>query len=313
MKKVITLDLHSHLNEKNVDPFEYWSRVKEVGLDAVAITEHADINPGFAYEKLLETKPKNVVLIPGSELNSEHGHLLCYGKGKEFYDHSELFEKKAPLETILDIVEKNNYIASISHPWGFNYDSFGFNLGFEKLEQLVLSKKIGVETYNGMIGNLSNFIFNTNWIVKPVNFLDFLEKNRLTKKTGITRISNKLKNKIDTKRRDLVERCTKAINLGEKASFVTAGSDGHSAKRIGEGVLKINSKEKNLSNQNVLQEIRKKQNVIWYGPLVKETSPGIFERADKPFDNKEILQGLKYASASVVGKVKKRVLKKVSK
>ena len=311
MERIYTLDLHTHLNEKKVKPEDYWQRAQAVGLDVIAITEHADKDPQSAYEKLIEGKPENMVLIPGSELNSEHGHLLCYGKDKRFYSHEELFKFNAPLETILDIVEKNGYLASISHPWGFDYDSFGFTLGFEKIEELVATKKIGVETYNGMIGNLSNFIFDTNWVVRPINFFDFLEKNRVTRKTGITRLTGKIKSKIDNKRRDLVERCARAIDLGEKAAFVTAGSDGHYAKRIGEGILKIKSSETQLDNQNVLKLIQEKENVIWYGPLVIEEEPGIFRRADTPFDNKEILQGIRYASESVLGKVKKKILKKI--
>ncbi|MEK6941482.1 MAG: hypothetical protein AABW85_01335 [archaeon] len=180
MEHIYTFDLHSHLNEKNVNPADYFERAQKVGLNAIAITEHADKDPRSAYEKLAEFVPKGMVLIPGSELNSEHGHLLCYGKDKSFYDHEELFADNVPLETILGIVEKNGYLASIAHPWGFNHDSYGFNIGFERIEKLVLTKRIGVETYNGMIGNLSNFIFDTNWVVKPVNFLDFLEKNRVT-------------------------------------------------------------------------------------------------------------------------------------
>lgn len=309
MEKIFSLDLHTHLHEKGVKPKDYWKRVKEMGLDAVAITEHPQFEPRDAFEKLLELKPKDVLLIPGSELNSEFGHLLCYGKKKDFYDQSELFKKGVAVETVLDIAKRKGYIASISHPWGFDYDSFGFNIGFKKLEELVLSKNIGVETYNGMLGNLSQFIFDTNWVVKPVNFFNFLEKNRLTKRTGVTRITSRLKNKIDSKRRDIVERCSRAIDLGEKAAFVTAGSDGHYAKRIGEGMLKIRVKEK-LSNENVLEEIKKKENLAWFGPLTKEIYPGIFRRADAPFDNKEIFQGIKYTTISVLGQVKKKVLKR---
>lgn len=309
MERIYTMDLHSHLFEKGTKVKDYWQRVKEVGLDVVAITEHAHLNPRKGYEALLAEKPDNVLLIPGSELNSEFGHLLCYGKGIEFFDHTELFEDKVPVDTVLGIAKKNGYLASISHPWGFNYDSFGFNIGFERLEELVATKEIGVETYNGMIGNLANFIFDTGWVNRPVNFFDFLEKNRVARKTGITRLTSKIKNKIDNHRREMVERCNRALDLGEKAIYVTAGSDGHAAKRIGEGILKVKSEVLQLTNENVLQEIRKKQNVIWYGPLVREVEPGIFQRADTPFDNKEILQGLKYASASMLGKVKKKVLK----
>ncbi|MBI2598101.1 MAG: PHP domain-containing protein, partial [Candidatus Diapherotrites archaeon] len=106
MEKIFSLDLHTHLHEKGVKPKDYWKRVKEMGLDAVAITEHPQFEPRDAFEKLLELKPKDVLLIPGSELNSEFGHLLCYGKKKDFYDQSELFKKGVAVETVLDIAKR---------------------------------------------------------------------------------------------------------------------------------------------------------------------------------------------------------------
>lgn len=303
---VFTLDLHSHLNEKNIKVEDYWSRVTELKLDVVAITEHAHFDPKSAYEKLEEKKPEGVVLVPGSELNSEYGHLLSYGKDAEFFELTDLFEENVRLETALDIAKDTGILLSISHPWGFNHDSFGYCVGFEGLEEIVLNNDIGVEIYNGMIGNISNFIFQANWIKKPVSFLDFLQKNRFTRKTGLGAIGNKLKSKIDKQRFELVERCTKAIELAEHAKYVTAGSDSHAAFRIGEGIMKIKTGTQKISNKNVLDEIRKKENVIWSGPLVVEKEPGILERADKPFNRSEIMQGVRYATGSIVKKVRKK-------
>jgi len=311
--QIVSLDLHSHRNEKNVSAEEYFSRVKEVGLNAIAITEHADIGPKTAFEILEAGKPEDLVLIPASELNCEYGHLLCYSKSPELFELSDLFVKDVKFETCLDIAKQNGLLLSISHPWGFNSDSFGFTLGFERLEELVRKNDVGVEIYNGMIGNLSNFIFQTGWVKKPISFFEFLEQNRVARKAGLARLGSKLKNKIENQRREMVERCSRAIELAQYARFVTAGSDAHSASRIGEGIMKLKTSVPRLTNENVLDEIRKKENIIWSGPLVVEKENGIFERADKPFKNSEILQGMRYATGSLVRKVRENATRRKKK
>lgn len=303
---VYTFDLHSHVNENKVTAKDYFARARAVGIDVIAITEHAHIQPKTAFEKLENSMPQGIILIPGSELNCEYGHLLCYAKNKEFFEISDLFVENVKFERCLDIAKQEGLLLSISHPWGFNSDSFGYTLGFEKLEELVFENDVGVEIYNGMIGSIANFIYETGWVKKPVSFLDFLEKNRVARKTGITRLSNRLKSKIDQQRRNIVERCSKAIELATHAKFVTAGSDAHVSARIGEGILKLKSEEMHLTNKNVLQELRNKDNAIWSGPLVVEKEAGVYARADKPFNNREILQGIGYATKTIVKKVKEK-------
>ncbi len=311
--KTYTFDLHSHVNENKVTAKDYFERCVDVGIDVIAITEHADIQPKLAFEKIQHSVPQNILLIPGSELNCEYGHLLAYGKSIEFYELADLFEKNVKFERCLDIAKDAGLLLSISHPWGFNSDSFGYTLGFEKLEELVNEKNVGVEIYNGMIGSLSNYIFEANWVKKPVSFLDFFEKNRVARKTGISRLSNKIKTKITNQQREMVERCSKAIELAQYAKFVTAGSDAHSAYRLGEGIMKIKSDTQKLTNENVLNEIKKKENIIWSGPLVIEKSPGVYARADKPFNKKEMFQAVKYATKSFVRKTKEKVKRKATK
>ena len=36
----LTIDLHTHLLEKNVKARDYWKAVLRMGVDAIAITEH---------------------------------------------------------------------------------------------------------------------------------------------------------------------------------------------------------------------------------------------------------------------------------
>lgn len=315
MARVFTFDLHTHIAEQNVKPEKFWARVKEVGLDGVAITEHADLNPAESYRKLLETKPEGVLLIPGIEMNTEYGHMLAYGKDETIFERTELLGEKVSLETLIRVSREREVLIALSHPWGFNYDSAGYLYGLKNVEDLVIREHIGVEVYNGMIGNLSNFIYDSKWINTPRSFLDFLEKNRIARKVFIGKITGSMKRKVDEQSFDIIKRCANAIELGDKARFVVAGSDAHSADRVGTGILKLKCQRETIDNASFLEELQRKGDVIWSGPLVKEIRKGVYEKVDDPLRRMEIVRGLRYATGKTVrkgnigGKIKEKVLK----
>lgn len=315
MERVYTFDLHTHVMEHKVDAEKYWGKAREIGLDGIAICEHADLNPREAYEMLAAEKPNDLLLLPGIEINSKVGHLLAYYHNTEIYEARGLLKKSIALKKVIEICEENNFLLSLSHPWGFDYDSIGYILSPKKLEELVTTEYIGVEVYNGMIGHLSNFIYDSGWIKRPVNFLDFLEKNRITRKIGITRLSNRIRSKIDNERLDVIKRSAISIELGNKASFVTAGSDAHSHERVGAGIIKFVSERSGLTERTLIEEIKKKEQVIWSGPLVRETEEGTYEKIDDPLKRKEIVQGIRYATGKIIKKssIKERVTKSVGK
>ena len=64
-ERVITLDMHTHLLEKRVKPKDYWNRVNELGLDAITISEHSELEPEKSYRLLLRERKGSAVLIPG--------------------------------------------------------------------------------------------------------------------------------------------------------------------------------------------------------------------------------------------------------
>lgn len=299
-KRIITVDMHTHLLEKKVKLKNYWKRVDEVGLDAVAICEHSEIGAKKAYEALLNDKRSNAVLIAGTEINTNKGHVLALCEDDNVYSIPLLKKKEIDLFGLIDAAKENNLLLSISHPWGFDYDSLGYILGAREIEELVRKEFIGVEIYNGMIGYLSNFIYDSGWIKRPVNFIDFIEKNRVIRKTGIDRLGSRLRKGIDRKRMEVIGRNAKAVELGSIAKFVTAGSDAHSADRIGTGIMKIKFGDSELTARTVLEAMLKKDNVIWSGPLVKEVSDGMYEKVREPLKRKEILQGITYITKSII-------------
>ena len=309
-ERIITLDMHTHLLEKKVKPRDYWNKVNELGLDAITISEHSELEPGKSYKLLLREKKGDAVLIPGMEVNSDKGHVVAYAEDARIYEINVLKKNPVPIAELIDIAKENNLLLSIAHPWGFDYDSLGLTMGTNKVEGLIRREFIGVEIYNGMVGYLCNFIYDSEWIRKPVNFLDFLDRNRVASKTGIHRVSGKIKTSIDKKRLDVVMRNAKATDLAGIAKFVTAGSDAHSADRIGSGIMKIKTELSELNEVSVLEEMLKKDNIIWSGPPVKEVREGMYERIIDPLTKKEILQGLKYITTKII---KKRISKKKSK
>ena len=296
---ILTIDFHTHLLEKGVLPSAYWEAVKAKGLNAVAITEHVDEKPETAYRALLETKPGNVLLIPGMELNTSIGHVLAFGSNESIYQIKELFKKRVPIEEAIEAAKRNSILLSIAHPWGFSADSAAFILGEKKLETLVQKEKIGVESFNGMFGNVSEFFYATNWVKKPMNFFDFLEKSRIGKKTRLDRLGRKGMEKLDKKGKEILERCKKPYELAEKAYFVTAGSDGHSPKKIGTGIVKLEVKGKGI--EGLLKALQNRKNVKWLGPHVVETAEG-YEINRLGIQKKEVLSGLKYVAKRTLQK-----------
>jgi len=310
--RILAMDLHSHLLEKKVKPKDYWGQAKKMGLDAIAITEHADKDPKKAYFEAAKAKPKEMLLIPGMEMNTEAGHVLIYADSARLYDFPELQEWGVKLQKVLEISKAENFMVSIAHPWGFSYDSASYHLGGSKLAWFVRKNDIGVEAYDGMIGTLSEFIQDSKWLRRTLRFFDKVDRNRVASKMRINRLTNKLKKKLEHKSTEVINRCFLAMDLAKDAKFITAGSDAHYANRIGEGILKIRAPEKAvIGNAELLELIRNRENVVWAGPYVEESADGSLEKKTAPLKKKEIILGIKYAvGEAFIGNRKRKTLKK---
>ncbi len=283
--KHILVDLHTHLNEKKVNPKDWWEAVEEKKLSVIAITEHVEYNPREAYEKLLKIKPNSILLIPGMEARTTAGHLLIYGEDKSVYNIAKLQEVNIPIKDALEIIKENNLVASFAHPYGYKSDSTCHTLGAEKSKELIKKYKIGSEYYNGMLGSANNFIFGTQWIKKLYNFFDFVSKSKKAEKLGIENKSKKMKNKLEKISEETLSRVTNAIEFSSNSAYITVGSDAHYPRVIGTAIIELKRKPRN--NKDFLSMLRKKQ-ILWAGPNIYSKDP---------VDNlkkKELLQGLKY-------------------
>ena len=293
--RVVTADLHSHLLEKKVKPLKYWQGVQKAGLDVIAITEHAEYNPKKAFELVNEKKPEGILLIPGTELFTSLGHVIALGESSEIYEIPELLEKGVSIEKAVELARENRIVLSFAHPWGFDSDSVAYVGGVSKLRHYAVHGSMGVEAYNGMIGTLAESVLRSKWVKKPIGFFAYMEKNRLSRSAGIGKIMGSIKKKLDKKAYDIIQRNLNAMEFGEEANFITAGSDAHFPDRIGTGILKLKvSSERILSEASFLEALKDKSNVIWAGPPSVEVKEGVFQKKRLGVKKSELLGGFKY-------------------
>ncbi|MBI4053439.1 MAG: hypothetical protein HY394_05385 [Candidatus Diapherotrites archaeon] len=312
----VSMDLHNHLVEKNLDPARWWASAKAKRLDVIAITEHAHLDAEKSYRKLRELQPKGIVLVPGMELNTDFGHVLCLATDAEtIFSLKELRRWELPMESALKIAEEHGFLLVIAHPWGFDSDSAAFMAGEKKLKALVRSGKVGVEAYNGLVAHMSEFVYGTAWFRKPINFLDFLGRNRFAKKIRINRVTGALQKRLESKSREMVERCVKAMALAQQASFITAGSDAHHQDRIGSGIIRFRLGRRPANAKDVLDCVKNRKGIAWIGPQTKKIGKGRYEKFLQPITRKEVVQGLGYATKKAItsNRVADRIRKRMPK
>lgn len=77
----MVIDLHCHTYPKSDDSFmapdELVEAAKSAGLDGICITEHDAFWPAEEIEAL--SRRHNFLVLPGSEINTDSGHVLVFG------------------------------------------------------------------------------------------------------------------------------------------------------------------------------------------------------------------------------------------
>jgi predicted metal-dependent phosphoesterase TrpH len=106
---MLTCDLHVHTNfskdgESSVE--EILNRAEEVGLDAIAITDHDSVD---GLKKALACAT-NVLVIPGIEVSTKQGHLLVLGV-------TELIPSGLDVIATVEIVRRMGALAILPHPY----------------------------------------------------------------------------------------------------------------------------------------------------------------------------------------------------
>lgn len=303
MKEHILADLHTHLNEKKIKPENWWKAAKEKKLSVIAITEHSNYKPKEAYLKLRAIKPKEIILIAGMEAKTSAGDLLIFAENEKLYEVMELQKKEVNIEKALKIVKENNFVASFPHPYGYKYDSACEVIGEEKTKDLMKKFNLGIEYYNGMLGSANELLFGRKFTGGLFKALNFVEKNKATNVLKINKTTNFPRKKLESLAKSTLEKVRQGMLLGEKAKFVTVGSDAHYPTAIGTAIIELKRKPKN--EKDFLNMIQNKE-TLWKGPNIY---------SDTPVDiigKKEMFEGLTYLAKKTVFK-KRNFPKKIGK
>lgn len=109
----VDLHVHSRYSEDNTaDPEEMVVRAIDMGLDAIAFTEHYYYEASEPAEVLKERYRGRIRIFRGVEYSSAEGHCLIFG-----LDTDRLELNYAPVEDIIKAVNKLGGVVIPSHPY----------------------------------------------------------------------------------------------------------------------------------------------------------------------------------------------------
>ena len=143
------VDLHIHTNRSSycssLSPQEMFERAGELGLDAVAVTEHSTHRGAqIAYEMGEEL---GFTVFRGVEVYTTSGDMLVFGVGSEVMPDMDFYE-------LLEIVRNEGGLMAAAHPtrgyWGHHRKYKGYP------PRDVLERVDAIETLNGGCSRQAN-------------------------------------------------------------------------------------------------------------------------------------------------------------
>ena len=307
------LDLNTQFLKRKQSPKRYWQSVSKNNLLGTAITESAKLNPKKAYFDLNSFKPKGKVLIPGITVSTDSGEVLIYSPTEDIYDYGVLYEDNVSIKRIYDLCEKKNYLMSIAHPFGLISNSASYMMGLSKLEKFIKEKNVGVEAYNGRLGYLSYYMYDSYFLKTVRDFLWYIKAHKTFDIFGFSKFAEKLDHKLDQKSYDVVYKFAATIKLSQTANFITSGSGTDYVDRIGSGVISLDLPKSFFEDNNVCQnqfllsKIEKKD-IMSFGPPGKYTDE-LFERSTARITKMKAYDDLIYLTKTAF-KVNKKEKKK---
>ena len=112
----IDTHIHSKYSKDSITPLEDIIKYsKQIGLNAIAITDHDVIEGTWAIRKL---EHEGLILIPGEEVSSSEGHIIALG----ITDYIKPLQ--TPAETV-DQIHDNAGIAIAAHPYCYYRSGVG--------------------------------------------------------------------------------------------------------------------------------------------------------------------------------------------
>jgi len=144
-------ELHAHSSyssDGTASPQEIVERARQLGLNAVAITDHDELEGSRRAQAL---SVEGIQVIPGVEITSQEGHILCLGSTDlpdGVVGHFLRPESLRPAAEVVDAIHAAGAIAVAAHPYDRFRDGVGdliFEIPFDAMEVLnghtIMNKK----------------------------------------------------------------------------------------------------------------------------------------------------------------------------
>ena len=134
----VELHVHSALSYDGRDPVDLiLEQAEAVGLDAIAITDHDEIDASL--EAAARAEAYGLVGIPGMEISSKAGHVLGFGL-------EEAVPPGLSYESTIDAIHDQGGLAVIPHP--FQESRHGV---MARISREQLAKGDAIEVYNSRL------------------------------------------------------------------------------------------------------------------------------------------------------------------
>lgn len=113
------LDLHSHSIKSDdgrakVENYCQWIRSKDVPIDGFVLTEHRQFDFESDYSDLAEKH--GLVILKGSEVETEYGHVLVYGVTEALAEAFDFTRIDLSIAQVVEACEEHGAVAAPAHP-----------------------------------------------------------------------------------------------------------------------------------------------------------------------------------------------------
>jgi predicted metal-dependent phosphoesterase TrpH len=115
----VILDLHTHSIKSDdgrakVENYCQWIKAREIQIDGFVLTEHRQFDFESDYSAL--AAEYSLVILKGSEVETEYGHVLVFGVSRALTDCFDFSSIDTPLATVLAAAKEHGAIAAPCHP-----------------------------------------------------------------------------------------------------------------------------------------------------------------------------------------------------
>ena len=142
------LDLHTHSTSSDdsraaVEQYVKWVGVlhrKGFAIDGFVLTEHRKFDFDKDYSTL--ARDNDLVILKGSELDTDHGHFLVYGVSEELTSQVDFGNVGMDAGRLIRIAEETGGIAVPAHPGRFGIGLYDYFENGSELENITVVERL---------------------------------------------------------------------------------------------------------------------------------------------------------------------------